>query len=48
MFFRKDKQGRLRQLPINATEEDIITDDGETLNLDHKKLLEESMCIPGA
>ena len=37
IFFRKDTQGRLRQLTINVTDDDIITAYGATLKLYNKK-----------
>ena len=37
MFFCKDKEGRLIKLPINATEDDILTDDRATIDLDSNK-----------
>ena len=45
MFFRKDKQGRLRQLLINATEEEILTDNVATLKLDNNKYGWEGVCV---
>ena len=35
MFFREYEGGRLRQLPINATDNEIVTADGATLKLDN-------------
>ena len=37
MFFRKEKEGRLRKFPINATGNDIITAYGATLKIENKK-----------
>ena len=38
MFFRQDAKGHLRQLPINALDEEILSADGATLKLDNKKM----------
>ena len=35
MFFRQDAKGHLRQLPINALDEEILSADGATLKLDN-------------
>ena len=45
MFFRRDSKGRLRQLPINATDEDIMTADGATLKLDNQKNGWKGVCV---
>ena len=37
MFFCQDTKGHLRQLPINALEEDIFSADEATLKLDNQK-----------
>ena len=37
MFFRKDAKGNLRQLLINALDEDILSADGATLKLNNQK-----------
>ena len=37
MFFCQDAKGHLRQLPINALEEDIFSADGATLKQDNQK-----------
>ena len=37
MLFCQDAKGHLRQLPINALEEDIFSADGATLKQDNQK-----------
>ena len=37
MFFRQDAKGNLRQLPINALDEEILSADVATLKLDNKR-----------
>ena len=37
MFSLKEKEGRLIKFPINATEDDILTDDRATIDLDSHK-----------
>jgi len=36
-FFKKDEQGKLRQLPWDASDEDIMTADSLTLKLNNQK-----------
>ena len=38
MFCCQDTKGHLCQLPINALDEEIFSEDGATLKLDHKKM----------
>ena len=45
MFFCKDKQGHLRQLPINTTDDEIITANGATLKLDNQKNGWKGVCV---
>ena len=46
MFFRQDAKGHLRQLPINALDEEIFSADGETLKLDNNnKWMERSVFL---
>ena len=45
MFFRQDATGHLRQLPINALDEDILSDDGETLKQDNQKNGWKGVCV---
>ena len=44
-FFKKDHKGRLRQLPRNAPEEDIMTADSATLKLTNQKNGWKGVCI---
>ena len=44
-FFRKDKKGRLRQLPQNASETDVMTAESATLKLDNQKNGWKAACI---
>ena len=44
-FFRKDKTGRLRQLPRDASESDIMNADGATLKLDNQKNGWKGVCV---
>ena len=39
IFSCKDEQEHLRKLPINATDDEIITANGETLKLDNQKMV---------
>jgi hypothetical protein len=44
-FFKQDKNGRLRQLPRNASDEDILSADAVTLKLDNQKNEWKGVCI---
>ena len=44
-LFEKDCRGALRQLPINASDADILYADGETLRLDNQKNGREILCV---
>ena len=44
-FFKKDEQGKLSQLPWNASDEDIMTADSLTLKLDNQKNGWKAVCI---
>eukprot|EP00956_Cyclotella_meneghiniana_P024686 scaffold49904_cov49-Cyclotella_meneghiniana.AAC.1 len=44
-FFKKDAAGRLRQLPPNASEEDIMSADAATLRLENQKNGWKGVCI---
>jgi hypothetical protein len=44
-FFKKNKWGRLQQLPRNAPTEDIMTADAATLKLDNQKNGWKGVCI---
>ena len=45
MFFRQDAKKHLCQLPINALEEDILSEDGATLKLDNQKNGWKGVCV---
>ena len=45
MFFCQDTKGHLRQLPINALEEDIFSADEATLKLDNQKNGWKWVCV---
>ena len=45
IVFRRDAKGRLRQLPINALDEEILYADGATLKLDNKKNVWKGECV---
>ena len=38
MFFRQDAKGHFHQLPRNALEEEILSEDRATLKLDNQKM----------
>jgi hypothetical protein len=44
-FFKKDKNGKLRQLPRNAADKDILSADAVTLKLDNQKNGWKGVCI---
>jgi hypothetical protein len=44
-FFSKDKRGRIRQLPRNASERELMTADSATLKLDNQKNGWKAACI---
>ena len=44
-FFKKDEQGKLSQLPWDASDEDIMTADSLTLKLDNQKNGWKNVCI---
>jgi len=44
-FFKYDKKGRLRQLPRNATTEQIMSADGAVLKLDNQKNGWKGVCV---
>ncbi len=44
-FFSKDKSGRIRQLPRNASERELMTADSATLKLDNQKNGWKAACI---
>ena len=44
-FFKKDGDGKLRQLPHNASKEDILTADSATLRLTNQKNGWKGVCI---
>jgi hypothetical protein len=44
-FFSKDKKGRIRQLPRNASEREMMTADSSTLKLDNQKNGWKAACI---
>ena len=45
MFFCQDAKGNLRQLPINALDEDILSADGTTLKLVNQKNGWKGVCV---
>jgi hypothetical protein len=45
MFFKRNKWGRLRQLPGNVSDEDIMNADAVTLKLDNQKNGWKGVCI---
>ena len=45
MFFRQDAKGHLFQLPINALDEDILSEDEATLKLDNQKNVWKGVCV---
>ena len=45
MFFCQDNKGHLRQLQINALDEEIFSADGATLKLDNQKNGWKVVCI---
>ena len=45
MFFCQDGKGHLRQLRINALDEEIVSADGATLKLDHIKNGWKGVCV---
>ena len=45
MFFCQDDKVHLCQLPINAQDKDILSDDGETLKLDNQKNGWKGACV---
>ena len=45
IFFLRDSKGHLRQLPINALDEDILSADGATLKLDNNKNGRKGVCV---
>ena len=45
IFFRQDAKVHLRQLPINALDEEILSADGATLKLDNQKNGWKGMCV---
>ena len=44
-FFKKDAAGRLRKLPLHASEEDIMSADAATLRLENQKNGWKGVCI---
>ena len=44
-LFKKDRQGTLRQLPINASDADILSGDGETLRIENQKNGWKNVCV---
>ena len=44
-FFKYDRKGRLRQLPLNATDAEIMKADGAVLKLDNQKNGWKGVCI---
>jgi hypothetical protein len=45
MFFSKDRKGRIRQLPRNVSEREMMTADSATLKLDNQKNGWKAACI---
>ena len=45
MFFCQDAKGNLRQLSINALDEEILSAYGATLKLDNQKNVWKLLCV---
>ena len=45
MFFRQDAKRHLPQLPRNALDKEILSEDGATLKIDNNKNVWKGVCV---